>query len=247
MFSFGKEVRAYWQSFIRLVYPASCPVCKIPLLLYEAYLCSSCVLKIKAVNHRNCVKCARALPPYGPSRNVCATCLNHRPFYRRGYAILKYESPVKTIFHEIKFQNKPWLLKVFASLVQEFTVSHPAFTAYDVMIPIPLDGQKVRERGFNQAEMIARMVQRSVPENKIEIRNLIQKRKKTLPQSQLKRHDRLKNLNGAFSIKNPHEIKGKHVLLIDDIFTTGSTINECAKLLKENGAECVDFFTLARS
>jgi ComF family protein len=247
MFSFGKEVHSYWQSFIRLVYPASCPVCEIPLLLYEPYLCSSCTLKIKAANGPKCAKCARILPPYGPSRHVCTTCTTGRPFYHRGFALVKYESPIKTIFHEIKFQNKPWLLKVFAAQLKEFAGSFPALTTYDMMIPVPLDSKKARERSFNQARIIAQMLKRSVSENKIEIRNLIKKKKKTLPQSQLRRRDRLKNLIGAFSIKNRAAIKGKHILVVDDIFTTGSTVNECARLLKENGAERVDFFTLARS
>ena len=83
--------------------------------------------------------------------------------------------------------------------------------------------------------------------SKIKVCQVIKKTKKTIPQSQLRRQERLNNLNRAFSIKRPGEIKGKHILLVDDIFTTGSTVNECAQLLKEHGAERVDFFTIARS
>ena len=194
-----------------------------------------------------CVRCAQILPPYGPARSLCTACAAHRPFYNRGFALTKYESQVKTIFHEIKFQKKPWLLKVFSGVLADFMISFSEFQAYDMMIPIPLDRKKVRERGFNQAEVIAQMLKHLDPENKIEIHPLIKKKKKTAPQSQLKRRERLTNLNGAFSIKKSGGIKGKHILLVDDIFTTGSTIHECAKLLKENGAERVDFFTLARS
>ena len=247
MFSFGREFYSYWQSFIRLVYPASCPVCKIPLLLYEPYLCSSCSVKIKPIGNPKCARCARSLAPYGPSRSICTACSAQRPFYHRGFTLVKYESQIKTIFHEIKFQNKPWLLKVFSGLLAGFLSSFPEFKTYDMMVPIPLDRKKARERGFNQAELIARMLKNLGAENKVEVRLIIKKKKKTAPQSQLRRRERLNNLNHAFSIKKSGDIKGKHILLIDDIFTTGSTVNECARLLKENGAERVDFFTIARS
>ncbi len=258
MFSFGREAYSYWQSLIRLVYPASCPVCRIPLLLNERYLCSHCTLKIKPIPDPKCIKCARPLPPYGPTRTLCPVCISKRPAYHRGFALVTYEPQVKTIFHEIKFQKKPWLLKVFSKLLSDFVHSSLTLTHYDLVVPIPLDWRKARERGFNQAEIIARMLKNYSPHptlslwergrgEGITISSIIQKTKKTVPQSQLRRHERLNNLNRAFSIKRPGEIKGKHILLVDDIFTTGSTVNECARLLKEHGAERVDFFTIARS
>jgi len=247
MFSFGKELNAYWQSVIRLVYPASCPVCRIPLLLNERYLCSHCTLKIKSIPDPKCIKCARPLPPYGPARTLCPACISKRPAYHRGFALVTYEPQVKTIFHEIKFQKKPWLLKVFSKLLSDFVHSSLTLTHYDLVVPVPLDWRKARERGFNQAELIARMLEKTNSKSKIKVCQMIKKTKKTIPQSQLKRSERLNNLNRAFSIKRPGEINGKHILLVDDIFTTGSTVNECARLLKEHGAERVDFFTIARS
>jgi ComF family protein len=245
MFSFEKEVYSYWQSFLRLIYPANCATCKIPLLLYESYLCSHCTLMIKPLKDPKCARCVRPLPPYGIARKMCTTCASHRPFYHRGFSLVPYESQVKTIFHEIKFQKKPWLLKVFLNLLSDFSGTAVRLSDYDLIVPVPLDWQKELERGFNQAESIAKMLQKQI-NYQIPIRQIL-KKKKTTPQSQLRRADRLVNLNGAFSIRKRANLKGSHVLIVDDIFTTGSTINECAKLLREHGAEQVDFFTIARS
>ncbi len=116
-----------------------------------------------------------------------------------------------------------------------------------MIIPIPLDSRRERERGFNQALIIAQMLSELNPKNAPQIRGVIAKKKRTLPQSQLKREERLSNLENAFFLKQKSVVQGKQVLLVDDIFTTGATINECARILKEDGAERVDFFTIARS
>ena len=145
----------------------------------------------------------------------------------------------------MKFQKKLWLLKVFSEPLEQFSHS-TQLKNYDVLVPVPLDTRRERERGFNQALMIAQILagknRKGIP-----IRQILRKRKRTLPQSQLKRQERLSNLNGAFLVKKRGSVRGKQLLLIDDIFTTGSTINECAKILKEDGAERVDFLTIARS
>ncbi|MBI4358842.1 MAG: ComF family protein [Candidatus Omnitrophica bacterium] len=116
-----------------------------------------------------------------------------------------------------------------------------------MIIPVPLDSRRARERGFNQALIIAKMLKRTDKKNTPPIVPLLRKVKKTLPQSQLRREERLNNLAGAFTIRKQRGIRGKQILLVDDIFTTGSTINECTKVLKEAGADRVDFFTIARS
>ena len=119
---------------------------------------------------------------------------------------------------------------------------------YYMIVPVPLDNRREREREFNQAFIIANLLKRAGGNPAIPIKNIIQKKKKTLPQSQLGRQERLENLNGAFRLRQlPFHLSGKKIMLVDDIFTTGSTINECAKLLKENEAEQVDFFTIARA
>jgi ComF family protein len=126
-------------------------------------------------------------------------------------------------------------------------LSQTNFSNYDFIVPIPLDSKRERERGFNQALTIAHMIKRIATRQSLTIKTVLKKKTNTPRQSQLGRSERLTNLSGAFRLNLFQEVRGKHVLLVDDIFTTGSTVNECAKLLKEKGADRVDFFAIARA
>lgn len=245
MFQPGKELKRYWRSFLRIIYPASCTACHLPLYMSETDLCRMCREAIEVLKAPLCLKCASPLPPFGSPRATCSQCRSERRYFDRGFALVKYEEPVRTVMHQLKFHQKPWLLRVFSPWLEALDGSN-RFRNYDLIVPVPLDRRRELERGFNQALMIARTLTR-VNRNTGPVRQILKKRKRTLPQSQLKREERLVNLNGAFSLQKRTRIAGKQVLLVDDIFTTGSTINECAKTLKEGGAECVDFLTLARS
>ncbi len=245
MLGFGTELNDYWRSLIRILYPANCVLCRTSLVLEETYLCATCSQKIEPLKAPTCIRCAHPIPPYRSQRSTCSQCRLERPYYDQGFALVPYQEPIKDIFHQVKFQKKLWLLKIFFDRLQATTF--PQIENYEMIVPVPLDSKRERERNFNQALVIAQMLKRSNQKNAPQILNIIQKKKKTLPQSQLKRDERLNNLEGAFSIKKNGMVRGKQVLLVDDIVTTGSTINECAKVLKENGAERVDFFAVARS
>ncbi len=245
MFDSGTEFNYWWRSLIRVLYPADCVLCRMPLLLDELHLCLLCRQKIQPLPKPLCLKCARPIPPYD-GYTTCSSCRSERPHYDRGFALVEYDEPTKSIFHQIKFEKKPWLFEIYGEMLQNsFSLSR--FNDYEMIIPVPLDGMREQKRGFNQALMIAKMIKHINPSSGLLIRKLIKKIKKTKPQSQLRRNQRLTNLTGAFKLKESGEVSGKNILLIDDIVTTGSTVNECARILKENGAERVDFFTIARS
>ncbi|MBI1977143.1 MAG: ComF family protein [Candidatus Omnitrophica bacterium] len=246
MFDFGKEFNSYWRSFIRLLYPASCVLCRTPLLIEESNICRECLQKIEHLKTPFCQKCARSLPPYGNYRSICSACRSEKPYFDHGFALVPYNEPVKQILHEVKFHKKLWLLQIFKNHLKNSLFSQE-LSHYDLLVPVPLDWWRIRERGFNQSMVIAEMVRNINSKNKLPVLNVLKKRKRTLPQSKLRREERLANLENAFCTDASPKIRGKHILLIDDIFTTGSTINECAKVLKQYGAEPVDFFTIARA
>jgi ComF family protein len=246
MFAVETEILYYWKSFIRILYPAYCPVCQAPLGLEENGACRQCASKIEPIKDPCCLKCSRPLPPFGPTRTICPACRSNRPYYDQGFSLVRYDETAKTIFHQIKFKNKPWLIKIFEPYVSAFSLASD-LSRYDAIIPVPLDSKRKREREFNQSEMISNMVKRFNRETAPPILRVLKKNRKTPPQSQLNRAERLCNLKDAFSVARAGLIAGKKILLIDDILTTGTTINECAKLLKENGAESVDFLTIARA
>ena len=246
MLGFATELSSYWRSLIRIIYPANCVLCQVPLTLEETYLCDLCVQTIEPLKPPVCFKCAEPLPPYGFHRSICSPCRSLRPHYDRGFALVRYQDSTKTIFHQIKFQKKLWLLQIFFGLLRNFSTSSEIGN-YEMIVPIPLDSTREWERGFNQASVIAKMLERVNRNQTIQVRKILKKKRKTIPQSQLKRRERLNNLNGVFTLKKRGQARGKRILLVDDIFTTGSTVNECARILKEDGAERVDFFTIARS
>lgn len=246
MFDFGNEFNSYWRSFIRLLYPANCVLCRIPLLLEELNICRECSRKIEHLKTPLCSKCARPLPPYGSQRSLCSTCRSEKPHFDHGFALVPYDDRVKQILLEVKFHKKLWLLQIFKNRLEHSSLS-PKLSGYDLLVPVPLDWRRIRERGFNQSVVIAKMIRNLSSKNKLPILNVLKKKKRTPPQSKLRREERLANLENAFYTNASTKIRGKHVLLIDDIFTTGSTINECAKTLKQHGAERVDFFAIARA
>ena len=218
----------------------------MPLLLDEHHLCLLCKHKIKPLSEPLCFKCAHPLPPFDDRYRLCSHCRSNKPYFDRGFSLVEYDEVTKHIFHQIKFQKKPWLLDIFNDLLKE-SLGQMDLNNYDMIVPVPLDSSRERKRGFNQAVMIAKIMKQLHPLNTADIQRMIRKDKKTLPQSRLRRNQRLCNLENAFSVKRSPLIEGKNVILVDDIFTTGSTVNECARILKENGAERVDFFTIARS
>lgn len=239
------HLRFYLRTIARLLYPAHCAVCRLPLLIEEMYLCGGCKAAINWIGGSACLRCALPLPPYAERRSLCASCQSERPYFNRGFALAAYDERVRPLFHRIKYGSEPWLLSVFSDRASA-ACETLSLTAYDLVVPIPLDPARERKRGFNQSLLIGKMLKRSL-KSKPPLRNILKKTKKTPPQSELAREDRLENLKGAFSLRRRANLCGAHVLLVDDILTTGSTVNECAKTLKENGAAQVDFFTLART
>lgn len=245
MLRLKNEVVDYWKSLVRLLYPARCLLCEIPLVLAEHYLCLGCRKKVLPLKSPLCIKCSRPFPPYAEKRRICGDCRKSRHAYDRGFSLVGYSEPVKRIFHEIKYQNKAWLLDIFSPFLKEFANTHP-LVSYDMMVPVPLDPKRRWEREFNQALILCRMLKRMEHRSPLTIRAAVVKKKKTSPQSTLGRTERLANLSGAFGVRGD-SVRGKKILLIDDVFTTGSTVHECAKMLKEKGASQVDFLTMARA
>jgi ComF family protein len=116
---------------------------------------------------------------------------------------------------------------------------------YDLIVPVPLHIERLRWRGFNQSLLLAQTIGRK---NKSTVDPfLLERVRATTPQTQLNENERRTNVRGAFAVSVPEQLQGKTVLLIDDVYTSGSTVNECARVLRHNGAEVVDVFTLARA
>lgn len=215
-----------------------CPLClaRVP----HAGLCSACAAELPRLPVMHCQRCAE--PLVGTQTEECARCLSDPPPYDRAYCALAYAPPVSILISWFKYHHMLRLTETLAHLMLAYvrTRSEPL---PDCILPVPLHPVRIRERGFNQATEIARSLSRHtrVPYDKACVVRI----KKTPPQTSLKRALREKNLKGAFALRR-RPPPGR-IAVLDDVMTTGTTFAEIAKLLKRNGVEYIEVWSLART
>ena len=189
---------------------------------------------------------------------ICENCYEELKKYelenneKEKFFLYKYEEEIREMLIKYKFNAKGYLCNLFSNCILNNKNTCKFINNYDLIIPVPLHRKRKNERGYNQSELIARKVVNQLqnkssnkPSIKLDTKSL-RKIKNTKPQSTLKLPDRIKSVKGAYKVKNPEVIKGKKVLIFDDIYTMGNTYNECKKVLIEAGAEEVGIFTIAR-
>lgn len=166
-----------------------------------------------------------------------------KTFYEEGRSLWEYRELGRALLRELKYHHGTYLQKDFRHLLNENTYWRE-FLAGAILVPVPLHSSRLKNRGFNQSEWIARIFISLLPD--IEFINALERISKTVPQVTLPRKDRLKNLETAFSIREKIDLdRERRYVLIDDVYTTGSTVNACAKVLRKAGCKHIDFLTLA--
>jgi competence protein ComFC len=218
-----QELKVIAKNFINLFYPLHCLGCNKQLdALNEYRLCNQCIASIKP----------NAMPPFEldtPSVMAYSACL--------------YEGTLKELIHSFKYKSKIALVDIFAELMIGHIKDNPEIINVNLVTTVPLHKTRLREREFNQSLIIADNIAK---EFDLPVKNILEKTKKTGYQNELPRSERLTNLKNAFAICTATDIKGRDILLIDDVITTGATLNECADVLFSGGAKNVTCFTLAR-
>ena len=214
------------------------------------YLCDDCWEAIEFLTTPWCQVCGLPLSFYGGDlprgSSVCFDCEKEPPLYNKLRTIAFYEPALREAIHLLKYDKKQILSKHLIQLLQAHLPEDLSVTDYDFLLPIPLHTNRYRERGFNQAEQIAQGVAQvwHVPVRT----DILVRIRDTDPQSRLSsREERIKNMAGAFEVCLPDLVQGRKILLIDDIFTTGTTINESLTVLQTANPEFVDVLTLART
>lgn len=232
---------------VRFLLPAECAVCRAPLAGDPIpHFCAGCWNTIALPGHSRCARCDRPFVSpvatvYSPT-HLCHSCTGHTPSYTKAWTLYPYQSPLRDAIWLFKYRGKVSLATPLARLMINRL---PALDSIDLIMPVPLHAGRLREREFNQSLLLADRVGRHlcVP---VSCSDLI----RTVPspaQIALSRKERLKNLRGAFAVTRPGSIAGKRILLIDDVFTTGATVNECAKTLRKAGSGDVFALTLGRT
>jgi len=237
-------MKKFLQAVKELCFPPRCLGCDVSLAASTAPMfCPACTDKIELIKEPFCTICGKAFPKAAGGSHRCAACLKRAPYYNKARAIAHYKEPLVTAIHDFKYRGRAVALSSFASLRRSLPHLDTLGEA-DIIVPVPLHIKRLRERGFNQAVLLAKTF---FPAEKEKLRvDLLIRHKQTLPQTGLDGAARRKNLKNAFRITDPDEVAGKNVLLIDDVYTTGTTVNECARMMRRASAADVQVFTLAR-
>ena len=184
-----------------------------------------------------------------PGETLCGLCRRLEPPYVKATAYGSYESGLRELIHLLKYnQVRPAANVLGRMLANAIEDLQPLFTESEVLVvPVPLHSRKLRQRGFNQSELIARAALKAAA-RQLQVRvGLVERRRETKSQIGLSRHQRRENIRGAFVLVKPEEVKGREVLVVDDVFTTGTTVAECARILRRAGASKVYVATVART
>jgi ComF family protein len=234
-----------------LVFPALCSVCEVTLGVGRRDpLCGRCWGAITRLGDPWCDVCGAAAPRAAsrddPAHGVaperpCATCVTSPPPYDYARSAAVYEGELRDAIHRLKFGGRRALANPLGDLaLEQCGASLPA--AIDALIPVPLARDRERERGFNQAELLARRIGRraAVPTRP----RWLTRRRPTRPQSDLSAAERRANVRDAFQASD--RVAGRHVLLVDDVLTTGATLEACARALRAAGARRIGVLTVAR-
>ncbi|MFC1590685.1 ComF family protein [Candidatus Omnitrophota bacterium] len=230
------------KNLVNLVYPLHCQVCKTPLDPMNNYhVCPACISRIRVNQRPYCVRCGRSVER--PDA-VCAECGRRKPCFHMARSPFLYEGVIKECIHLMKYGKKVCLAKLLSRLMARFLKENAELReAADLIVPVPLFARKLRERGFNQSKVLARGI---CAELHIPASDALVKSRPTRPQSDLSKEGRMGNIKGAFRVRGRNSVRGKVILIVDDVLTTGATLNECASVLAASGAARINVITLAR-
>ena len=249
------------------LFPADCRICGSPLIKVSRLpVCETCLIALRPLQGSYCAVCGEALhvPAYFDREKTdrievqsrCLLCQRADPPFERAVAYGSYDGELRDLIHLLKFQQvRPAaavLGRMLAGTIANLELAIPVGTLFSSMItviPVPLHSRKRAQRGFNQAEMIARdaLKELSRPKRFDLCTGVLLRRRETGSQIGLTRHQRRENMRGAFAVSDPTRILNRDILLVDDVYTTGTTASECARVLRRAGAARVWVATVART
>ena len=222
-----------WISdLIDFILPRHCAVCGEVLSRGEQEICLNCLLALPLIDDAHCGEIEKLFWGIVPVERAASYF-----YYRKG-------SPFNNLLHHLKYKNRPQIGVMLAKNAATELLTKGFFNGVELILPLPLSKKKERSRGYNQCDYIAEGLSQvtGIPV----VRGCITRTKANETQTHKNRQERWKNVEGIFAVSNPDAVRGKHVLLIDDVLTTGATISDCARALVRAGCR-VTIFTLAYS
>lgn len=228
------------------VYPHRCYACDEPST--HAGFCDRCTSAIRPPSRSSCAICGQPFATVDGADHLCGRCLRKRPAFARARACALLHArndadPLRRALHRYKYRPDPCLARGLGRLFTERGCDLAGTP--DVIVPVPLHLDRLRWRGFNQSILLARHLQRSLG-TPLEV-DALERLRPTAPQVELDETARRRNVAGAFAVTDVSVVRGRRILLVDDVLTTGSTVQACSLALLRAGAGSVDVLVLARA
>lgn len=243
------------------LFPARCiccesicpwPVFKTASSTLSGYLCPQCDARLTPIRSPLCLRCGRPFASDQGVDHVCGTCQGKNYAFQSARAAGEYVDSLKALIHQYKYRSCEPLAGPLGRLLWAAFRRYWQLDDVDVIVPVPLHWRRLRKRGFNQSGLLLRTWPRLAAQQRIDfngvqvLSEIVVRRRYTAPQTGLDRKARQENVRNAFEM-GKGTVSGLHVLLIDDVLTTGATAHACAQVLKQDGAASVKLLTLARA
>src|SRR5947208_15936334 len=232
------------EAAVSLLYPSVCTICGRSIRAGE-YLCDQCETKAVRIVAPFCEKCSEPFEGAITSAFTCANCAHRTIYFDAAVAAYRGRGIVREVIHEFKYGRQIYLRHLVARwLHAALDDERLRGRRLDVIVPVPLHPTRQRERGFNQASLLAKLLSTEIS---VPSKPLLERIRNTTTQTAIDRAERIENLHNAFRLRKTANVRDLRVLLIDDVLTTGSTLSECASVLKRAGAISVHAATAARA
>ena len=226
------------MGILDILYPPRCPVCH-EVVRGKGRICEPCKKKLPYIKEPKCKKCGKQIECQ--EQEYCRDCERFSHSFDKGGAVFDYNEIMKRSISMFKYHNRREYAKFYAEEMEKHCAGLIRQCAPEVILPVPIHKQKLRQRGYNQAELVARELGKRI-HVPVDTKYLY-RQEKTVPQKELTRQQRKRNLENAFGIDQNH--RGyQRVLLIDDIYTTGATVDAISKILRENQTKILFFLSI---
>lgn len=243
-------MRAWLDAFLDLLFPAICPVCHNRSDdRHHRPFCADCWAALPLISEPGCRVCGRRFVGL-PADLACEGCRRDPPPFARARAVAAYRDGMREAIHALKYGGRTALVAPLGALLAQAGLplltgpGTPSGASIDSVVPVPLHPARLAERGFNQAELLAAECARAW--GRPLLTRALTRTRATAPQTDLDAEGRRRNVAGAFAVARPAEVAGRHLVLVDDVLTTGATVSAAARALRRSGAASVTVLVLAR-